>query len=543
VKKQQIKYIYLGEIVSFSILAINFLPAYNLSVPLYFNILLAGQITVFAYAIIRYRYLNVQLSIIGIVKKITALAISLGLGLGISYMVFFQKEKPSVLLLFPIVSLATYFLLSQFFNSQSFYQILGMKHSKDFIKAVDDFYKKKLFYSNLPELLKSVHTTFVQELKISSAEVVILNSKNHEIFGVLENFFQKSRIDFLELDEFFREGSEAALNKIRELGMFCLPLRGSERRLVGFFFLGYKPRQNNYTNEEIQTLKTAAAHLSLSLKILNYGADLQKEVTHKTQQLETQTSKLQASYKKLKGLDTEKDLFFSTTSHDLRTPLTIIKGYSDFLLSEKFGKINMKQNDFLKRVQKNVDSMLSLVNSILDMSKLEANRMDFDLQEIELLPFVQEIIKDFEVKCAEKSIKLSFENIEKLKPKIKTDADKLKRVIVNLLGNAFKFTLDKGSITLRIKCCDNNSSFIHFEVEDTGVGIPEEALKTIFEKFKQVKNSQQQQGEDSTGLGLSIVKKIIEKLGGKIWVKSEINKGSNFIFTIPVKSAPLKKLK
>jgi hypothetical protein len=231
----------------------------------------------------------------------------------------------------------------------------------------------------------------------------------------------------------------------------------------------------------------------------------------------------------VKALDADKDLFFSTTSHDLRTPLTIIKGYNDFLLSEKFGKTNQKQKGFLARIEKNTTNMLWLVNSILDISKLEAGRMEFNFEELEMLPFLEEIAKDFEVKCAEKSIQLILDNPQNLKPKIKTDADKLKRVIINLMGNAFKFTPEKGKIILRLRRCER-SEFLRVEVQDTGIGIPKEAHKMIFDKFTQVKNTQ---GKGGTGLGLPIVKKIVEKLGGRVWIESEIDKGSTFIFTTP----------
>ena len=529
IKKQQIKYIYLGEVVSFSVLVMNFLPAYNLLVPIYFNILLAAQISAFAYAILRYRYLNVQLSLLGISKKVSALLISIGLGLGISYVVFFRQEQVSVLLLFPIVSFATYFSLSGFFNSHSFYRMLGIKHIDDFTKAVDNFYDKKLFYSSLSELSKSVHKTFIQELEISSAELILLNPKNRQLFDLLINYFQGSKEEYLALQEFFMEGQEQKFNQILKLGMFCFPLRRAKKEVVGLFFLGHKPRQMTYTNQELAILKSAVAHISLSLKILNYNADLHQDVERKTKQLRKQEAKLRISYKKLKVLDADKDLFFSTTSHDLRTPLTIIKGYNDFLLSEKFGKTNQKQKDFLARIEKNTTNMLWLVNSILDISKLEAGRMEFNFEELEMLPFLEEIAKDFEVKCAEKSIQLTFDNPQNLKPKIKTDGDKLKRVIINLMGNAFKFTPEKGKIVLRLRRCEK-PEFLRIEVQDTGIGIPKEAHKMIFDKFTQVKNSQ---GKGGTGLGLSIVKKIVEKLGGRVWIESELNKGSNFIFTTP----------
>ncbi len=536
VQKQQIKYIYLGEIVSFSALVINFLPAYNLSVPLYFNILIAGQVAAFTYAILNYHSLDVQLSVLGIVKKIAALAISLGLGLCISYVVFFRKEQVSVLLLFPIVSLATYFSLSGFFNSRSFYRMLGMKHEDDLTKAIDNLYEKKLFYGSLPELLKSIHEIFVKDLKISTAKLVLLNNENHKTFEVLVNYFQKSKSEYLTLREFFPGRNEEHLDKILNLGMLCFPLWNEDKKITGFFFLGNKPRQSTYTQKELGILKTAAAYISLSLKILNYNKELREEVEIKTRQLKSQSQKLRRGYQKLKDLDNAKDSFFAVTSHDLRTPMTIIKGYDDFLLSEKFGKVNAKQRDFLDRIRIGSDNVLSLINSILDISKLEAGRMEFNFSKTDLLPTMKSIVKDFKVKCVEKSIELHFENPQRIKPQIVTDEDKIKRVLMNLLGNAFKFTPEKGHITLRIK---QEKPFLKIEVIDSGLGIKKKDQEVIFERFSQVQ-SYLQKTYQGTGLGLSIVKRIVNKLGGKVWVESEMNHGSNFTFTIPLKSAKIK---
>ncbi|MFH0775992.1 MAG: ATP-binding protein [Patescibacteria group bacterium] len=528
-KKQQIKYIYLGEIVSFAALVMNFLPAYGLEVPIYFNILLTGQIGAFAYTILRFRHLDVQLSILGIVQKVVSLVIALGLGLGTSYVVFFRQEQPPVLLLFPIISLATYFALSGFFSSRSFYRMLGMRHVDDFTKAIEDFYERKLFYKNFEELSNSVHTIFVQNLGISSAAVTLLSSKNETTFAPLTDYFDKFHEEYLLLTEFFPE-KDGDFDALLKLGAICLPLHGEHGRLIGFFFLGHKPRQNTYTQKELQILKAAATHISLSLKILNYNADLQKEVARKTQQLKIQAGKLEVSYQKLQKADAEKDMFFSMTSHDLRTPLTIIKGYDDFLLSEKFGKLTDKQKEFLGRIAASTENMLWLVNSILDLSKLNAGRMEFNLAEMDWLEAATGIVSDFKIKCAEKSIELNFEHAENLPTKITTDGEKIKRVWMNLLMNAFKFTPEKGKIFLRVKA-DEQAGFLRFEVEDTGVGIPKESFKLVFDEFRQFHNSEQKGG---TGLGLAIVKKVVERLGGKIWFESEVNRGSNFIFTIPI---------
>ncbi|MCK5472383.1 HAMP domain-containing histidine kinase, partial [Candidatus Gracilibacteria bacterium] len=454
----------------------------------------------------------------------------------ISYVVFFRREQLSVLMLFPIISLATYFLLSSFFNSRFFFLLLGMKHIDDLTKAVGDFYKRNLFYTSLPKLLNSVHAVFIEKLRISAAEVVLLNSENFKLFTPLSDYFQKSDSNYLSLREFLPEGKEEELDKIRKLGMFCFPLWGENEKLVGFFFLGHKPHQKTYLHKELHILKAVAAHISLSLKISSYNADLQREVARKTKQLRAKSQKLHCSYQKLQELDHAKDSFFAVTSHDLRTPMTIIKGYNDFLISEKFGRLNAKQRDFLERIHSGSENILSLINSILEIGKLEAGRMEFNFKKTKLLPMLENIVKDFKVKCAEKSIKLLFENPGNSNPEIVTDEDKIKRITMNLLGNAFKFTPENGRITIRLTY---EEKFLKFEIIDNGIGVAKKDQKMIFERFSQVQNFLQKSYQ-GTGLGLSIVKGIVNKLGGRVWVESELSHGSNFIFTLPLKLTPSK---
>ncbi len=523
-KKQQIKYIYLGEVVIFAALVMNFLPAYGLAVPIYFNVLIAGQIGAFAYTILRFRHLDLQLSIFGIAQKVFALVVSTSLGFGISYVVFFRKEELPVLALFPIISLTTYLALSKFFSSQTFYHLIGIPHINDFNRAVNNFYERKLFYSNLAELKNSVRKIFIKRLKMESATIVLLEKNNKSVLAPLTEYFQETKAEQLLLAEFFPE-KEGDFDKILAMGTLCLPLHGEQGQVVGFFFLGEKPRHSQYTQGELRILRAAATYISLSLKILNYNSDLRTKVEEKTEQL-------QGSYQRLQKADIEKDRFFSMTSHDLRTPLTIIKGYDDFLLSESFGKLNDKQKEFLGRIDSATGNMLELVNSILDFSKLEAGLMEFKLEPTDWQKIARETVEDFEIKCAEKSIEIKLVCAKNLPQKIITDGEKLKRVFMNLLMNAFKFTDEKGHITLTVSL-DKTPEFLRFVVSDTGIGIAKRDFGMIFQEFRQSRNPKQKGG---TGLGLPIVKKIVEQLGGKIWVESELEHGSQFTFTLPFES-------
>ena len=486
------------------------------------------------YVLNKFRFLNVPLSVLGLIKKVFALLIALTIGFFVSYLFFFQEEEIYMLVLFPVTSVTSYFSLSSLFNSRFFYKkILRINHIEDFKNAVQSFYEKKFFYNDIPDLKQTINSIFEKELNISSVQIILLEETGENKFSNLINHFKKDKNFYFSAEDPYLSRQESI--ELRELGKLCFPVWGRSDTLVGLFVLGEKPHNSIYSKEEIELLKAASFHISLALRILNYNKDIRAEVAEKTMQLRAQAKELQQSYHKLKNLDEAKDSFFAVTSHDLRTPMTIIKGYSDFLLSGKFGELNEKQRDFIRKIFDSSNNLLSLINSILDLSKLEAGRMEFHFSHIKIIQFLEEVISDFKLMCENKKITLNLLNPDKIKLKIKTDPDKLKRVFTNLLGNAYKFTPENGEINVKVEHDKEDSEFLRFEVKDSGIGIPKDQLGMIFEKFTQVENFLQKT-YNGTGLGLSIVQKIIRKLGGKIWVESEKNKGSNFIFLIPIKN-------
>ncbi len=236
--------------------------------------------------------------------------------------------------------------------------------------------------------------------------------------------------------------------------------------------------------------------------------------------------------KKLKELDQMKDDFVSSVSHELRSPLTSIKGYVDFILRGKSGPLNKKLVEYLTIVKNNTSRLGMFINDILDLAKIEAKRFDLGREALELPPLIEEMVTFFRPQAEEGKIQL-----EAVVPTsislVSADQDKLRQVFTNLLSNAFKFTPQGGKITIEAKNSEKEK-FVEIAVKDTGVGIAREDLKKVFDKFQQIKPSEGKVKKvKGTGLGLAIVRGIVEAHGGQIWVESELNKGSNFIFTLP----------
>jgi PAS domain S-box-containing protein len=220
-----------------------------------------------------------------------------------------------------------------------------------------------------------------------------------------------------------------------------------------------------------------------------------------------------------------KSEFLASMSHELRTPLTVILGYTNLLLEQTFGSLQGEQVDTLHRMDQNARELFDLITAVLDLSRLEAGRLPVEVREV----WVSELLEELKAETQEVRARTRLEfvwQVEGKLPLIYTDPGKLKVVVKNLIGNAVKFT-KAGGITVAAR---SHNGGVEISVTDTGIGISPEALALIFEPFHQVDNSGQRGG---TGLGLYIVKRLLELLGGTVTVGSEVGRGSTFRVWVP----------
>ncbi len=226
-----------------------------------------------------------------------------------------------------------------------------------------------------------------------------------------------------------------------------------------------------------------------------------------------------------------KTIFLSTISHELRTPLNSIIGFSDVLLGESSGKLNESQKEFMGLVLENGKHLLSLINDLLDISKVEAGKMELFLEEVDFKLFLENCLSMIQQNAANKRINLSFDLKDDL-GEIKLDQKQIKQVLFNLLSNAIKFTPEEGSI--RLEAARLNENEITVSVIDTGIGIDRKDFSRIFQEFSQI-DSEYSRHYQGTGLGLVLAKRLVENHKGRIWFKSEgLNKGTTFTFTLPM---------
>ena len=299
-----------------------------------------------------------------------------------------------------------------------------------------------------------------------------------------------------------------------------------------FFGLIEVFRESDFSQEDTTCFQTLARQVSLPLE----NAELYEEIKNTNTKLE-----------KLERLKSE---FISIVSHELRTPLTAIKNSLEICLSGKAGEVSSIMDKFLNMARRNVSRLSGIINDLLDLSKIEAGKMDFKFEKANINVPVEFIKNTFENVAKDKNIDLVLDKDDDIFDTY-IDNQRIEQVVSNLVSNAIKFTNENGKITVKtekIKQSDIDKSklvgvenpvfyenYVKVSVSDNGIGIAQEDLKKVFDQFQQIENSLNRQN-GGTGLGLPIAKQLIEAHKGFIWVESELNRGTTFAFVIPVLS-------
>lgn len=270
--------------------------------------------------------------------------------------------------------------------------------------------------------------------------------------------------------------------------------------------------------------------LSLKKQVAQRTQELQKEINERKRiELDLRHAKttLEEAYHKAEVANRTKSQFLANMSHELRTPLNGILGYAQIFSRDK--SLTHKQQEGIRIIQRSGEYLLSLINDILDLSKIEAQHMELHPTDFNLIAFLQAVNELIDIRAKQKGISFIYEPLSQLPQIVHTDEKRLRQILINLLGNAIKFT-EHGGVTFKMKYQTNQ---LIFYIEDTGIGIAAKDLDIIFEPFQQISNSLNDKTE-GTGLGLSITKKLITMMSGELTVTSELGKGSQFSISLPI---------
>ena len=280
------------------------------------------------------------------------------------------------------------------------------------------------------------------------------------------------------------------------------------------------------------SLQVLAFKCGILLIIIVFGLLLVRSVNNEIKQrekVEKMAHRLEKANEKLKELDSAKTTFLSLASHQLRTPLTVIKGVTSMMMDGDYGEVSKKIKGYLSMIQQSSDRLIDLLESFLDISKIELGRIEYKFEKVNLINMVDDVIKELSIKIKDKKLKLVYNKPKNL-PMISIDASKIREVIVNLIENGIKYNKEHGDLTIRLR---RVKDALEFCVIDSGIGIDKDNISQVFKKFSRTDSAMEY--ADGNGLGLYVAKEILKVHKGSIWAESKgQDQGAKFCFKLPI---------
>lgn len=379
-----------------------------------------------------------------------------------------------------------------------------------------------LWDSNKKEFELNMHLGYTREEL--EAIVLAVNAQKEEFRDVIKSEKTLSSIT----QQYEKKNLQAEIPHIFKVASFVLspilPKEGDR----GLLFVGTDESEVILSEGDEELITILANHLGQALENARLFDKTWRSQQGLEQKVEERTRALSKALSDLEAVSRRKTDFISSVSHELRTPLTSIKGYAAILLAGKIGDLPKDIRDRLDKINRHSDELVHMVNDLLDIARIESGKVSMKKESLDLKEVAEKVGDLLAVQLKEKHIAFNIDLPDNAKS-IVADRSQIERVFINLAGNALKFTPEKGKITISARKTETGTQI---DVSDTGCGIPEVAMHAIFEEFYRVDNAVNQEVK-GTGLGLALVKQIVEAHGGKIWVKSRLGAGSTFTFEIP----------
>jgi len=558
IKKEQLKYVFIGIFVGY-LAACSTLPLwYKIQIIPFGYFFLAAYSFIIAYTIIRYQLMDIKFILgrtaVYLLSFLTILIIAFSMVLlgnkiaGLSTLSVASSLIFGITLIISMLLFNPVFRIFENFASRYFYYTFYTYQN-----VLANLGKKLTHVLDINELSFLITDTLLKTIKLNKIAIILKNgdyqikgifgfergigevlAKNDFLISWLEKLKMPLSIGELSLVEVKDQTEKEKIEKFKsdmknaEIDL-CLPLL-IEEKLVGMIILGPKISGDPYFKQDIDLLSALASQASIALQnarlyseVKGFSVKLEKEVADRTEELKM-------ANEELKKLDHVKTEFLSITSHQLKTPLAAIKGYSSLLLEGTYGKITKKTIEPIKNIQQINEKLITLITDLLNITRMDMGKMTFDFKELAMEDIVDELVTELKVIAQKKNLFLQWEKPIGL-PKVFADAEKIRQVILNIIDNAIKYTRT-GGVTIK---AENDDSKIKIEISDTGLGIKKEEIETIFKGFDRGQNVQKAQ-IDGVGLGLMFARKIVEAHKGRIWAESEgENTGSTFFIELPIK--------
>ncbi len=299
--------------------------------------------------------------------------------------------------------------------------------------------------------------------------------------------------------------------------------------LVGYVVVGPKLNGSSYTAQDYKLFKILSDSVAIAVQNALRLKEIEQFANTLQEKINDATTELQITNEKLRSLDEAKDEFISMASHQLRTPLTSIKGYISMMLDGDVGTMTKQQKDFLNQAFMSSQKMVYLISDLLNVSRLKTGKFFIDRSDVYLPRLINDELAQLKIAAKDREINLRFKKPDEF-PVLKLDETKTMQVIMNFIDNAIYYSKKGDDIIIELKTDDN---YAIFTVSDTGIGVPKKEQHNLFTKFYRAENAKKAR-PDGTGLGLFMAKKVIVAQGGTLIFKSIEGKGSTFGFKFPV---------
>ncbi len=387
----------------------------------------------------------------------------------------------------------------------------------------------------ISQLCKKVSVGIERELNLSNVEIIVLD-ENKIIYHSQKNVITEEIIKnlgnkILVVDQGIPENKLALMKNLN--ASFSIPLK-TANNFIGYLIIGEKESGQVFNDEDIRTLRIIANELSVALENAKAFLEIKKFNVTLQERVDRATKNLQNANSQLKELDQAKDEFISMASHQLRTPLTTVKGYVSMLNDGDFGKLSRDQKKSIELALDGSNRMARLIDDLLNVSRMEAGKFYIDPAKVNLSQIIRQEIEQLKTLAKNKNVNL-INKISSEVPMLMLDENKTRQAIMNLIDNAIHYSEPPrggGKVQVLLSVDDEE---VHFNVVDNGIGVPRDQQSKLFTKMFRAKNAKELR-PDGTGLGLYLVKRVVEDQGGKIVFESKPGKGSVFGFKIPIKN-------
>ncbi len=497
-----------------------------------------------AYAIIKHRFMNIRLvvarSVAYILLLITLAGLYAGAAFGITAVAFKSQKiatgQEAVFIILAIVLAFTFQPLRRFFERVTDKIFFRDRYdSQELLTQITQTLAQEI---NLDRILEKTLGMICQALRVEFGQYIVFNRgqvyKIEHYGHQPEKLIVASELKLLNRTMLVADELEGGRRKaiMDAHGVRLSLVLRTKDEFVGFLLLGDKLSGDIYSNQDLELSRILSGELAVAIinakayeQIAQFNVTLQDKVNEAT-------GRLRVANRHLKELDEAKDEFISMASHQLRTPLTTIKGYISMLQEGDAGKITHEQREFLGYAYSGSERMVSLISDLLNVSRMSSGKFVIERTAVDLTKLVAEEVQQLNGHAEAKGLKLIYQPPKNKLPMMQLDDNKTRQVVMNFIDNAVYYT-KTGSVTVAL---EPDGANVRLTVTDTGIGVPEDAKRKLFGKFFRAGNAQQLR-PDGTGLGLYLAKRVVEDQGGRIIFESHEGKGSTFGFTLPLKPA------